>query len=49
MRLLGEDSAKAVEAAYSVASQIQSDGEEISEYRRLGEMAKVSLPDETVA
>ena len=34
MRLLGEDSAKAVNAAYSVASQIPSDDEKIADFRR---------------
>ena len=48
VRLLGEDSAKAVHAAYSVASRLPSDDERIAEYRRLWEMAKVSLPEETV-
>ena len=48
VRLLGEDSAKAVEAALAVASQIPSDDEEIAEYMQLWEMAKVSLPDEAV-
>jgi tetratricopeptide (TPR) repeat protein len=48
VRLLGEDSAKAVNAALSVASQLPSADEMITEYRRLWEMAKVSLPDEAV-
>ena len=48
VRLLGEDSAKAVNAAYAVASQIPSDDERIAEFRRLWEMAKVSMPDEAV-
>ena len=48
VRLLGEDSAKAVNAAYSVASQIPTDDERIVEFRRLWEMAKVSLPEEAV-
>ena len=48
VRLLGEDSAKAVDAAYRVASQLPSDDEEIAECRRLWEMAKVSLPEEAV-
>ena len=46
VRLLGEDSAKAVSAAYMVAGQIPSEGERIAEYRRLWEKAKVSLPEE---
>ena len=37
--------AKAVEAAYSVASQIPSDDEEFAEYRRLWEIAKVFLAE----
>ena len=44
----GENSAKAINAAYSAATQIQSDDEMIAECRRLREMAKVSLPDEAV-
>ena len=48
VRLLGEDSAKAVNAAYMIATQIPSDDEEIAEYRRLWERAKVSLPEEAV-
>ena len=44
MRLLGENSAK----AFMVATQIPSEEEAIAEYRRLWEMAKVSLPDEAV-
>ena len=46
--LLGENSAKAVNVAYSVASQISSDDEEIAELQRLWEMARVSVPDEAV-
>ena len=46
--LLWENSAKAVYAAFMVASQIPSVDEIIAEYRRLWEMAKVSLPDEGV-
>ena len=48
VRLLGEDSAKAVNAACRVAGQLASDDERIAEYRRLWEMAKVSLPEEGV-
>ena len=48
MRLLGEGSAKAVNAAFKVAGQIPSDDERIAEWRRLWEMAKVSLPEEAV-
>ena len=48
VRLLGEDSAKALDAAYGVASQLVSDDEEIAEYRRLWEIAIVSLPDEAI-
>lgn len=48
MRLLGEESAKAVNAAYFVANQIPSHNERIAELRRLWETAKVSLPDEVV-
>ena len=47
-RLIGENSAKEVNAAYMVASLIPSDDENIAEYRRLWEMAKVSLSDEAV-
>ena len=47
VRLLGEVSAKAVNAAYKVANQLPPD-EQIAEYRRLWEMAKVSLPEEAV-
>ena len=46
--LLGEDSAQAANAALAVASQIPSDDEKIAEWRRLWEMAKVSLPEEAV-
>ena len=46
IRLLGENSAKALNAAYYLVEG--SDDEVIEEYRRLWEMAKVSLPDETV-
>jgi tetratricopeptide (TPR) repeat protein len=48
VRLLGEDSVKAVDAALAVASQLPSEDESIVEFRRLWEMAKVSLPDEAV-
>ena len=54
VRLLGEDSAKAVNAAYAVASQLPSadrgirPSKRIAEYRRLWEKAKVSLPEEAV-
>ena len=46
MRLLGEDSAKAVGAAFRLVRG--STDKKIAEYRRLWEMAKVSLPDEVV-
>ena len=46
MRLLGEDSAKVVETAFVVTTQLESADEQFSELRRLWEMAKVSLPDE---
>ena len=48
VRLLGEDSAKAVNAAYKVAGQIPSIDEKMAEFRRLWEIAKVSLPEEAV-
>jgi tetratricopeptide (TPR) repeat protein len=48
VRLLGKHSAKAVEAALQVAIQIPSDDERIVEFRRLRQMAKVSLPEEAV-
>merc|ERR1719506_3274941 len=38
----------AVDAAFAVAGQIPSVDEKIMEYRRLWEMAKVSLPEEAV-
>ena len=46
--LLGEDSAKAVNVALAIASQIPSANERIAELRRLWEMAKISLPEEAV-
>ena len=46
--LLGEGSAKVVNAGYSVASQIKSDDEQIVEFRRLWGMERVSLLDEAV-
>ena len=46
VRLLGEDSAKAVNAVFKVAGQLPS-GEEMSGVR-IWEMAKVSLPEEAV-
>ena len=48
VRLLGEGGAKAVNAAFMVAAQLPSDDERIAEFRRLWEMAKVSLPEEAV-
>ena len=48
VRLLGENSAKAVYAAFKVAGQLEDEDEMIAEYRRLWEMAKVSLPDEAI-
>ena len=48
VRLLGEHSAKAVNAAFRVASQIPSADERIAEYKRLWETAKVYLPEEAV-
>ena len=48
VRLLEENSAKAVKAAFKVASQNPSVDEMITEYRRLWERAKVSLPVEVV-
>ena len=47
-RLLREKSAKAVDAVCSVASHISSDDEVTAEFRRIWEMAKVSLPYEAV-
>jgi len=44
-RLLGENNAKYVDAACSVASQNISADERIAEFRRLWENAKVTLPD----
>ena len=46
MRLLGKDSAKAVDAAFCVACQIHSGDGKIAEYKRLWEKVKISLPDE---
>ena len=45
--LLGENCAKAVNAALVVASQTSVDGRMV-EYRRLWEIARISLPDEAV-
>ena len=46
VRLLGEDNAKAVDAACRVAGQIPSDDKMLAEFRRLWEISKVSLPEE---
>ena len=45
--LLGEDSAKAIDAAYHVTTQIL-EPDAIVELKRLWEIAKVSLPNETI-
>jgi len=47
-RLLGEDSSKAVLAAFRVAGQLPSADDRIAEYRRLWEWAKATLPGEVV-
>ena len=44
VRLLGEASAKAVDAACIVANQTLRANEKIVEFKRLGEMVKLSLP-----
>ena len=46
--LCGEDHAKSIEATYQLVLQATRGDERISEFRRLWEMAKVSLPDEAV-
>ena len=48
MRLLGEDSVNAVNAAHKIAWQIPSHYGTIVEFRRLWEKAKVCLPDKAV-
>ena len=48
VRLLGEDSAKAVNAAFRIVGQIPSNEERIAEYRRLWERAKISLAEEAI-
>ena len=48
VRLLGENSARAVYAAFKVDGQLEDEDEVIAEYRQLWEMAKVSLPDKAV-
>ena len=48
VRVLGEGSAKALDAAYRVANQTLHFDEKIMEFKRLWEMANVSLPDEAV-
>ena len=48
IKLLGEDSVKAVDAAYQVASQIQKTDDRIAEYRRLWKKGKMYLEDEVI-
>lgn len=47
-RLLGEDSAEAIMAAFSFASQLPSYDDVISEYRRLWERARTLLPNDPI-
>ena len=46
--LLGEDSAEAVMASFSFASQLPCYDDVISEYRRLWETARTSLPNDPI-
>ena len=46
VRLLGENSAKAIEAALAIVSQLHNNAARVKEYKRLWEIAKDSLPNE---
>ena len=48
VRLLEESNAKVLDASKAIASQLPLDDDNIAEYRRLWEIANVSLPDEAV-